>query len=185
MEDREIVDLYWQRSERAIPETDVKYGRYCLSISRNICGSFEDAEECVNDTYFKAWNLMPDERPSLLSVFLGGIVRNISIDRFRANTRLKRGGGQMTEVIDELADSLPGRQDTEREVIEAELREGVCRFVNSLNEDEQTVFICRYYYMSEIKTISLKTGFSQSKVKSMLRRIRLRLRVFLEEEGLC
>lgn len=185
MEDREIVELYWQRSQSAIPETETKYGTYCRSISKNICGNYEDAEECVNDTYFKAWNLMPDKRPALLSVFLGGIVRNISIDRFRTNTRKKRGGGEMPAAIEELAECISSPQNVEREVEDAELKRELRRFVNTLKKDEQTVFICRYYYLAPISRIAEKTGFSQSKIKSMLSRIRSRLRVFLKEEGLC
>ena len=94
MEDKQIVDLYWQRSDLAISETNQKYGRYCRTIAYNICGIAEDAEECVNDTWFRAWNLMPDQRPSVLSAFLVRITRSISIDRIKTNNRIKRGGGQ-------------------------------------------------------------------------------------------
>ena len=96
MEDKQIVDLYWQRSDLAISETNQKYGRYCRTIAYNICGIAEDAEECVNDTWFRAWNLMPDQRPSVLSAFLGRITRSISIDRIKAKNRIKRGGGEAT-----------------------------------------------------------------------------------------
>ena len=92
MEDNQIVDLYWQRSDLAISETNQKYGRYCHTIAYNICGIAEDAEECVNDTWFRAWNLMPDQRPPVLSAFLGCITRSISIDRIKAKNRIKQIG---------------------------------------------------------------------------------------------
>ena len=94
MEDREIVDLYWQRSDRAIAETEQKYGRYCRTIAYNICGTKEDAEECVNDTWFRAWNRMPSERPTVLSAFLGCITRNLAINRRRTDLPLRGWRGQ-------------------------------------------------------------------------------------------
>ena len=100
MEDEKIVDLFWQRSDRAIAETERKYGRYCRTIACHICGMEEDAEECVNDTWFRAWNLMPDQRPTVLSAFLGRITRSISIDRIRAKNRLRRGGGEAVLTLD-------------------------------------------------------------------------------------
>ena len=93
MEDRAIVDLYWQRSDRAISETEAKYGRYCRTVAFNLLNSIEDSEECVNDTWLRAWNLMPDKRPALLSAFLGGITRNLAISMYRRRTSKKRGGG--------------------------------------------------------------------------------------------
>ena len=102
MQDEQIVELYWQRSDQAISETNQKYGRYCHAIAYNICGLTEDAEECVNDTWLRAWNLMPDQRPRLLSAFLGCITRNFAIDRVKAKNRIKRGGGEAALALDEL-----------------------------------------------------------------------------------
>ena len=95
MEDSAIVDLYWQRSDRAIAETEQKYGAYCHRIAYNICQCEEDAEECVNDTYLRAWNSMPDQRPRMLRSFLGTITRNLALDRCRSASRKKRGGGEV------------------------------------------------------------------------------------------
>ena len=114
MEDRQIVDLYWQRSDLAISETDQKYGRYCHSISYNILHNNEDAEECVNDTWFRAWNLMPDQRPTVLSAFLGKITRRISIDKWRNKNAVRRGGGQITDTLDELAECIPDSNGVEK-----------------------------------------------------------------------
>ena len=95
MEDQKIVQLYWDRNEQAIPETSTKYGAYCASIAKNILGSNEDAEECVNDTYLNAWNSMPPHKPNILSTFLGKITRNLSLNRAKHNAADKRGGGQL------------------------------------------------------------------------------------------
>ena len=101
MDDAKIVQLYWDRNEQAIPATADKYGRYCTSIAKNILGNNEDAEECVNDTYLNAWNSMPPHRPSILSTFLGKIVRNLSFNRYKHNTADKRGGGELPVVLEE------------------------------------------------------------------------------------
>ena len=113
MEDRQIVDLYWQRSDLAISETNQKYGRYCHSIAYHICGTDEDAEECVNDTWLRAWNLMPDQRPTGLSVFLGRITRNFAINLIKAKNRIKRGGGEAVLALDELEECIPGGTEPE------------------------------------------------------------------------
>ena len=105
MTDEGIVNLYWDRNEAAITETDLKYGRYCFSISYNILSNKEDSDECVNDTYNAAWNSMPPQRPVILSAFLGKIVRNISLNRYKEITAQKRGGNQMELILDELGES--------------------------------------------------------------------------------
>ena len=113
MEDAKILLLYWNRDEQAIPATAEKYGSYCTTIARNILGNHEDAEECVNDTYLRAWNSMPPHRPAILSTFLGKIVRNLSLNRYHHNAAQKRGGGQAVIVLDELADIVSGKDDVE------------------------------------------------------------------------
>ncbi len=106
MDDKRIVELYWQRSERAISETSAKYGKYCYSIAHGILHNNEDAEESVNDTYNEAWNTIPPHRPSVLSAFLGKITRRLSIDKFSRRNAEKRGGGEMPLVLDELQDCI-------------------------------------------------------------------------------
>ena len=108
MEDSAIIDLYWAREERALSETDTKYGGYCRSIAHNILKNREDSEECVSDTWLHAWNAMPPQRPSILSSFLGRITRNLSFTRWEAARAQKRGGGQTEVLLSELADCLPG-----------------------------------------------------------------------------
>ena len=185
MEDAAIVDLYWQRSDRAIRETENKYGRYCHTIANNICRNESDAEECVNDTWLKAWNLMPDKRPALLSPFLGCITRTLALDRLRTRSRLKRGGGQAELALDELSDCLSGESDPARQVEEQELAQAVGAFVAALPDVEKRVFVARYWYLTPVEDIARRMDFSQSKVKSMLYRTRGKLGRYLREEGLC
>lgn len=185
MEDREIVDLYWQRSDRAIRETERKYGRYCQTIAYNITASREDAEECVSDTWLAAWNAMPTKRPAKLSAFLGRVVRNLALDRLRGEMRQKRGGGELPLALEELAECVPGGGSAEQAVELQELSAAVAAFVRALPEPEKQVFAARYYALVPLRVIAEKSGFTQAKVKSMLHRTRLRLRAELEEEGLC
>lgn len=183
MEDSRIVELYWQRKEQAIHETDVKYGSYCRSIARNILKDSSDAEECVNDTYLDAWNAMPPSRPAILSTFLGKITRRISIDRWRIRSADKRGGGEVTLALDELEECVCGSHDVELEVQRKELVAAFRAFLARLPETERRVFLLRYWYLQPIQTIADRFGFTQSKTASMLHRIRGKLRRQLEKEG--
>ena len=185
MEDAAIVDLYWQRSDQAISETDRKYGKYCHTIAYNICANNEDAEECVNDTWFSAWNMMPDKRPAILSTFLGYITRNFALDRFKAKNAQKRGGGETPLALEELENCIPALSNVEQRYEEKELEAAIDRFVSTLSQADRRVFIARYWFLAPISEISEKMGCSQSKTKMTLFRTRNKLRMYLEEEGLC
>ena len=185
MDDEAILNLYCQRSSSALAETEAKYGRLCFSIANNILQSREDAEECVNDTWMKAWNSMPTHRPSILAPYLSKLTRWLSLTRLREKNSLRRGGGELPLVLDELAETLDSGQDTEREMELRELNEALRRMVKALSKDERDVFLCRYWYMASIREIAEKTGFSESKVKTMLHRTRNKLHRQLMEEGLC
>ena len=185
MEDKEIVNLYWQRSDLAISETNQKYGGYCHTIAFNICGVEEDAEECVNDTWFQAWNQMPSERPKMLSAFLGCITRNLAINTIKARNRLKRGGGQAALALDELAECITGSGSPEQFLEEKELSEAIGRFTAALPKTERTIFVLRYWYLAPIAEIADKLQCSQGKIKSSLFRTRKKLRDTLQKEGLC
>ncbi len=183
MDDKRIVDLYWQRNEQAISETSLKYGNYCYSIAHNILNNHEDAEESVNDTYNHAWHSMPPHRPAVLSTFLGKITRRISIDKFRHRTAEKRGGGEAPLVLDELQDCIASDETIEQESERKRLSEVVNAFVLSLPDTEQRIFLCRYWYMDSVDSICKRFGFSESRVKSMLYRTRAKLRAILVKEG--
>lgn len=183
MDDDQIVELYWARSESAIEETAAKYGGYCHSIAYNILYDKEDAEECVNDTYLDAWNTMPPHKPSILSTFLGKITRRISIDRFRRGHADKRGGGEMALVLDELEDCVSDSSDAEIAIEQAETARLIREFLGTLPLTECRVFLRRYWYMDSIADIASDYDFTESKTSSMLHRIRKKLRAKLESEG--
>ena len=184
MRDSDIVDLYWARDERAVAETEAKYGRYCLAIAGNILADREDARECVNDTWMGAWNAMPDARPNILSAFLGKITRHLALDRWRAKYAAKRGGGETPLVLEELAECVPAGDSPEDALAARELAEAVNAFVRSLPPVEMGVFLRRYWYLESVRDTAVRLGFSQSKVKSMLAQTRKKLRIYLEKEGL-
>ena len=183
MDDRQIVMLYWQRSEAAIRETSDKYGPYLECISYHILSSREDAQECVNDTYHSAWNAMPPHFPEILSTFLGKITRRISIDRWRHLSAQKRGGGQMPLVLSELEFCVSGQGSVEEEAERQELIALLHRFLRELPDQQRDLFLCRYWYLNSIAEIAHTYGFSESKVTSMLFRIRKKLRAQLQKEG--
>lgn len=183
MEDKQIVELYFRRSEQAIAETDTKYGPYCYSIAYNILTNREDSEESVSDTYMAAWNAMPPRRPAILATFLGKITRHLSIDRWRSRNACKRGGGEMVLALEELDACVSGEESAEQKYLRKELSVFINRFLDALSETERSVFLCRYWYLDSISDIAEQFAFSESKVKSMLSRTRGKLRRELEKEG--
>ena len=184
MDDKNIIDLYFDRNEDAIAQTDKKYGRYCYRIAYNILTNKEDAEESVNDTYLTAWREIPPQCPAVLATFLGKLTRNISIDRWRKRSAYKRGGGELTLALEELEDCVAGMQNVEMEYERKEIVKAYVKFLDRLPITERRVFLCRYWYVEPIETIANKYGFSQSKVKTMLYRTRVKLRRFFAEEVL-
>ncbi len=185
MEDSAIVNLYWQRSENAIPETERKYGNYCHAIAMRILSNREDAEECVNDTWLGAWNTMPENRPSYLAPYLAKLTRWLSLSKIKAQNRLKRGGSEVTLSLEELDSELGEGSDLARQIELKELSEYLDAFLTGLPTEERTVFLARYWYVASIREISEKSGYSKSKVKSMLLRTRRKLKKALEVNGLC
>ena len=183
MDDSKIIDLYWRWDERAIAETDSKYGAYCRAVSMNILGVREDAEECVSDTYARAWNAMPPERPGRLRAWLAGITRNLSIDRWRRNTAEKRGGGEAQLLLDELEECVSGSESPETELLRKELRAALNRFLRGLPERERAVFLFRYYHALTKEEIAQKMGLSSNQVKYILQRTRKKLADMLQKEG--
>lgn len=183
MDDAKIVQLYWDRNEQAIPATADKYGRYCTSIANNILGNNEDAEECVNDTYLNAWNAMPPHRPSILSTFLGKIVRNLSFNRYKHNTADKRGGGELPVVLEELSDLVSGKDDVEQAFDQKELAKAIDTFLDSLSPEKRSIFISRYWYTDSISEIAVRHGMNDGAVSMTLNRLRLKLHNYLLERG--
>ena len=184
MEDKQIVDLYWARSEKAISETADKYGRYCNTIAYNILHSNEDSEECVNDTYLHAWNAMPDQRPNKLSAFLGRITRNLSLKRWEKYTAKKRGAGQVSLALDELQECIPATNQTDSVADDIVLTDVLNRFLASLTAEKRNIFMRRYWYLSPVAEIASDLAISESKVKMSLLRSRNELKQLLEKEGI-
>ena len=183
MNDKTIIDLYWERSENAISETAAKYGGYCFTIAYNILFSKEDSEESVNDTWLAAWNTIPPRRPQMLATFLGKMTRYISLDRWKNRTAAKRGGGEVAVVLDELEECISGGDSLEEEYLRKELVGSINDFLEDLPESERKVFVCRYWYLDSIEDIGKRFGFSVSKVTAMLHRTRGKLKVRLQKEG--
>lgn len=183
-DDQKIIELYCNRSENAIAETAAKYGRYCNSIAYGILKSHEDAQECVSDVYLSAWNAIPPRCPENLGTYLGKITRNLSIDRLRARSREKRGGGDAPLALDELEEVVAGSDSPENEAVRKELIAALNRFLGELPQQERYVFVRRYWYLDSLGDIAKNTGFSGSKVASMLYRLRGRLKKQLIKEDL-
>lgn len=181
MEDRQIIDLFFARSEDAIAETDRKYGVYCRAVASRILCDGNDAEEVVSDTYLRAWNAIPPERPGSLKAYLAAICSRLALDRYDRLTAAKRGGGQLAAALDELAECVSGGGDPADDVI---LRDALNRFLRSLPEKARTAFLRRYWYACSVGEIAASLRMSESSVKMLLLRTRKKLKRFLQKEGL-
>ena len=185
MEDNQIIQLYFDRSEEAISQTAVKYGKYCHTIAYNILHNFEDSEECVNDTYWKVWSIIPPRRPKKLAAFLGRITRNLSLDMYRRYTADKRGGSEMPIALEELGDCVSVMETMDNHTDEMVLVEILNRFLASLSAEHRKIFMRRYWYISSVKEIADDYGITESKVKMSLLRSRNQLKTVLEKEGIA
>ena len=181
MEDSKIIELYFERDEQAIAETDAKYGRLCRSISLNILGNSDDAEECVNDTYVGAWNAIPPARPNNFMAFICKITRNLSIKRLEFLTREKRSPSVLLS-LDELASLLPD-EHIAPDAADEDIGKLIANFLRSQSEDIRTVFIRRYFFFDSVEDIAKRCSFTGSKVKNMLFRTRNKLKDYLIREG--
>jgi RNA polymerase sigma-70 factor (ECF subfamily) len=184
MDDTKIIDLYWARSENAISETATKYGKYCRTIAYNILRNNEDSEECVSDTYLRAWEAMPPQRPRRLQAFLGKITRNLSLDRYKRLSAEKRGGGEVPVALDELLECIPAENSTEKAIEDIALTESLNRFLGTLSTESRRIFLRRYWYLTPVKEIAKEYSIGESKVKMSLLRSRKELKQFLEKEGI-
>ncbi len=183
MDDRVIVKLYWDRDEVAIDMTQKKYGAYLHKIAYNILCDPQDSQECVNDTYWAAWNSMPPNRPEVLSTYLGKLTRRISIDCFRRKNRLKRRASEYAVSLSELGDCISGGDDPEELLAMDLLAKSIERFLWELPEESRHVFVGRYYYLDPLKEVARYCGMSEAKAKTLLFRLRRSLKEHLEKEG--
>lgn len=183
MEDSQILELYFARDELAISETDSKYGQYCRTIAENILLDREDSEECVNDTWLRAWNAIPPQRPNLLRLFLGKITRNLSFDRYRADKAKKRGGAELTVALAELSECVGGGTDPADEAEMKLLKTVIGQFVDNLPQRERGIFLRRYFYVESTAEIAKQYTMKEANVRLILSRIRKSLREVLTKEG--
>lgn len=183
MDDKGIISLFEKRSEAAIQETAKKYGKYCHYIAYRILYNEQDSEECVNDTYYKAWENIPPHHPDRLSTYLGKITRNFALNKWNYYNADKRGKGQIPVILEELQESVPAADAVEQMVNEIYFANVCNRFLETLPKQKRIIFMRRYWYMNSIKEICADFRMSESKVKMLLMRLRADFRKFLEKEG--
>ncbi|MBP3633832.1 MAG: sigma-70 family RNA polymerase sigma factor [Oscillospiraceae bacterium] len=183
MDDSRIIDLYWDRNEQALTESDRKYGKLCRTVAMNILRDKQDTEECVNDTWLHAWNAMPPGKPEVLSAFLSRITRNLALDRYKAAHAGKRGGGQTAAALEELGDCIASNESVEQEMAYRELTALLDSFLRTLPEKECCIFLRRYWYTDTTREIARRYGMPEGSVKSQLSRTRQKLKKVLEKEG--
>ena len=183
MEDAQIVKLYWERNPEAIARSREKYEIYCFSLADRIVNSREDAEECVNDTWLHAWNGMPPHRPSALRIFLAKITRRVALNRWKAASAQKRGGGQLPLVLDELSECVSGQEDVEGAVEARELRRLLDQFIRELPAREGNILLRRYFFTEPVGEIARRWGLTENHVSVLLSRTRKKLKALLEKEG--
>ena len=184
MEDVEIVGLYWARDQLAIAESQQKYGSLCGGIAMNILHNREDSEECVNDTWGRAWESMPPQRPERLGAYLGKIVRNLSLNRWRMRRAEKRGGGEAEVLLSELGECLP--EPGEGLLCEEEqLSSVIARWLEGLPEEDRVLFLRRYWYGDSLESTARAQGTGANYLAVRMHRLRRRLRSHLEREGVA
>ena len=182
MEDREILALFRQRDQKAIPALEAQYGKRLRALALRLLGSPEDAEECVSDTYLAAWNAIPPEEPVHLFAYLAAICRNRSLSMLNRERAQKRRG-ELVALTEELELCIPDNR-REREQDAREIGEALSRFLAGLGEENRRFFLRRYWYAESVREVAENCGVSESKVKMSLHRTRKKLREFLQKEGL-
>lgn len=184
MDDVSIVQLFWNRSEKAISEVAKKYGRFCMTIARNILGNPEDSEECVNDAYLSLWNTIPPKKPSVLPPFLGRITRNLALNLYKKNHAEKRGGGEFPLVLEELSEVIAGSDSADSELYKKEIMRVVSAFLAELTPEKRKIFVHRFWYADSVKNIAHQMKMTENNVSVTLNRLRTQLREKLQEGGL-
>ena len=181
MQDIEIIDLFFARDQRAITATSEKYNSYCIKIAMNILHNENDSEECVSDAYLATWNSIPPTRPSSLSAYIAKLTRNFALNRYKAMTAERRGGGEFAVSLDELDECVA---DQTSSLADENLGDLISKFLYTQSKETRQVFVRRYFYNDSIADISQRFTMSEPKIKSMLHRTRISLRAFLLEHDI-
>lgn len=182
MDDSQIIELYFERSEDAIKKTKIKYGNFCFRIAQNILKSKEDAEECENDAYLRAWNSISPRKPAVLKSYLGKIVRNLALQRYEYYSAKKRNA-ELEIAFSELEECVVGSRSVEGQYDAGDLGRAVSRFLHTIDREPRILFVRRYWFTDSVKEIAARFGISESKVKSSLFRTRNKLKVYLQKGG--
>lgn len=183
IEDQVIIDLFLQRNETAIANCETQYGPYCFKIANNILNNHSDAEECVNSTWYKAWESIPPEIPHHFRLYLATITRNTAFSMYNYLHRKKRGAGNFSLVLDELAECVASNSSVELDYEGKELSETINKFIHSLPQPARSVFVRRYYFADSAKAIASHYHMSENAVNVLLHRTRSKLKKELAKEG--
>ena len=183
MDDVSIIELFWARNEAAISETRQKYNKYLYTCALNILQNSQDAEECVNDTYMRAWESIPPKRPPVFLSYLVKIVRNLSINKSKSQSTAKRGGGELTLLLSELGDCIASKNTVEAEYESAEALQALNNWLWSTEKEVRYIFLRRYFHADSIRDIAKRCRMSEANVKTLLFRARKKLKSHLETEG--
>lgn len=183
MEDEAILNLYFARDEQAVVETDRKYGAYCYALANSILNDPQDAEETVSDTYWKTWSAIPPQRPTVFKMFLAKITRNLAFSRWRKYSAVKRGGGELELVLEELESCIAAPDGVEDALNARELAKSIRAFLNTLPAREQDIFLRRYFFVEESDGIAKRYGMKPATVLRSLSRTRTKLKAHLNKEG--
>ena len=182
MEDEKIIDLFFQRSEQAITELDIKYGKFCRKLSGNILNDSRDTDECLNDAYLAVWNTVPPERPSPLLTYLCRIIRNLSLKLYHRKTAAKRNSAYDI-ALEELEDCLSSADAVESETEAKELTRLIEGYLDTLSQENRVIFIRRYWFSDPYSEIAKQTGLTEKTVSVRLTRLRKQLKQYLKENG--
>ncbi|MDO5689712.1 MAG: RNA polymerase sigma factor [Tissierellia bacterium] len=184
MDEPILIELYWKRDESALTKTEGIYGAYIRSIAHNILRNVEDVQECKNDTLLQVWNSIPQDRPRIFRAYIGRIARNLSINRYQMQRTKKRGGGELELIFEELENVISDHQGPEAQLEGKELLRSINAFLAELPSEQRRVFVARYWYGKSISELSVQFISSESRIKTMLFRIREALREELDKEGI-
>lgn len=182
MDDSRVIELFLERSEKAISELSSKYGGVCMKIAQNVLNNYQDAEECVNDTYFGVWNTIPPQKPDSLLAYVCRIVRNISVNRYKYNSRQKRNG-TYDVCINELEECISSNDTAEDRFEAKELSRFIDEYLDTLDVTNRMLFVRRYWYLDSIETLAKMSKLSAGAVRTRLSRLREMLKKFLESRG--
>ena len=184
MDDQEIIARFFARDEEGLTAARARYEPYCAAVARSLLNDPRDQEECLSDTWLRAWNAIPPQRPRSLGAFLAKITRNLAINRLRDGNAQRRGGGQVPLALEELGECVSPEGSPEGELDRQAAEETLNRFLDGLPPLQREVFLRRYWYLDSIEDIARRTGWSKSRVTTTLHRLRVRLRAHLIQEGI-